>query len=233
MNAHVPLAPAPWDLSGQGWLFLYHLPETAQEIPELLPREPSGPYLGGLGALMLVDYQSSNVGPYKELLFIPGRFRHGKKKFYGISRIWVSTEASVVNGQNNWGIPKELANFKIERHGREEVWSVEQPGGGPIFRATLKKGLFPFPMHTSLLPFPLLQRWKGKLFQTNFRGRGWARFGHIEDLSLSGAIFPEISAYKPLAGLVIDPFRIQFPVARMLSEPELELPRSAVGSLGT
>ncbi len=221
MNPNIPLAPAPWNLRGQGWLFLYHFSEKAQTIPELLPRESTGAYQGGLGALMLVDYQSSDVGPYQELLFIPGRFRFGQEKFYSISRIWVSTEASVVNGQNNWGIPKELASFSVARKAREEVWSVKRPDGKEFFRATLQKGRLPFPMHTSLLPFPLLQSWKGELFQTSFSGRGWARLAKLQELHFQSDIFPAISSQRPLFGMAIDPFSITFPVARMLKVPSL------------
>lgn len=216
MPPKLPLAPAPWKLTGKGWLFLYHLPAKAGAIPELLPRESSGEYLGGLSALMLVDYASSDVGPYQELLFIPGRFLHGQEKYYAISRIWVSTEASVVNGQKNWGIPKELADFNIMRQDREEVWSVRQADGKEFFRATLRKGRLPFPMHTSLLPLPLLQSWKGELFQTTFSGRGWARFARLAQLDIQSEIFPGIASYQPLFGMAIDPFRIQFPLPRML-----------------
>lgn len=216
MNATIPLAPAPWKLTGRGWLFLYRLPQEAASIPELLPRESCGPYLGGLAALMLVDYASSDVGPYQELLFIPGRFRHQNEKYYSISRIWVSTKASVVNGQNNWGIPKELARFTIKRNEQEESWSVQQPDGKVFLQASLKKGRLPFPMHTRLLPFPLLQSWKGRLFQTGFSGHGWARLADMQKLDIQSDVFPAIASYKPLLGMAIDPFHIQFPVARML-----------------
>ena len=42
---------------------------------------------------------SSPIGPYKELIFIPGQF--GKKKFQSITRILVSSEASTDQSRKN------------------------------------------------------------------------------------------------------------------------------------
>jgi acetoacetate decarboxylase len=58
--------------------------------------------------------QTSGVGPYKELLFIPGVFHINGRYTYSISKIYVSTEASVRSGIENWAIPKEVADFTIE-----------------------------------------------------------------------------------------------------------------------
>jgi acetoacetate decarboxylase len=64
---------------------------------------------------MIVGYDTSGVGAYKELLFIPALFDFDKKKAFNISKIYVSTEESVYNGIENWGIPKQLANFNIQQ----------------------------------------------------------------------------------------------------------------------
>jgi acetoacetate decarboxylase len=58
--------------------------------------------------------QTSGVGPYQELLFIPGLFHIDGRYTFSISKIYVSTEASVRSGIENWAIPKELADFKID-----------------------------------------------------------------------------------------------------------------------
>ncbi|ETV91168.1 hypothetical protein H310_14175 [Aphanomyces invadans] len=86
----------------------------------------------GLGFVMLIRYTDSPVGPYDELLLVPGAFtppspgnpiartNHMKETFlqaHGllaarrVTRIFVSTEASLRNGRRNWGIRKELADF--------------------------------------------------------------------------------------------------------------------------
>lgn len=93
--SRIPDFPAPWNLTGSGLILV----------------------LRGLRVLMVVDYQSSNCGPYQELLYIPGKAHIGGQRRYTISDIYVSAMASVVNGRANWGIPKVLADFKRTQNG--------------------------------------------------------------------------------------------------------------------
>jgi len=65
--------------------------EEQSNIPVFL----QGQFAGGLGTVMLVDYNTSNAGPYGELHFIPGKFKHQNKRLNSISKIYVSTLASV------------------------------------------------------------------------------------------------------------------------------------------
>jgi hypothetical protein len=56
------------------------------------------------------------VWAYDELLLIPGEFHVPVAKERGatyarVTRIYVSTAASVFNGRRNWSIPKRLADF--------------------------------------------------------------------------------------------------------------------------
>ena len=87
------MAPPPWDLTGRGYVFLF---TGAPDVRG--PTTPPGSrFAGGLGAVMLLDYTSSDVGPYRELLFVPGRYSLGGRRCYSISRIYVSTPESVAN----------------------------------------------------------------------------------------------------------------------------------------
>src|SRR6187549_840298 len=108
-------APAPWTLTGDGYIFVYKFSQDFVRSQGLIPPFLQGAYRGGFGAVMLVDYHTSGVGAYRELLFIPGVFEVNGKNYYSITKIYVSTMASVVNGQENWGIPKEVADFDIQR----------------------------------------------------------------------------------------------------------------------
>mmetsp|Transcript_5735 Transcript_5735/g.9565 ORF Transcript_5735/g.9565 Transcript_5735/m.9565 type:complete len:143 (+) Transcript_5735:478-906(+) len=64
----------------------------------------------GFGAVMLVRYSDFPVGPYDELLLIPGAFEPkgtARKPFLAdrlVTRIYVSSIASVKQGRKNWGI---------------------------------------------------------------------------------------------------------------------------------
>ena len=216
-NQPTALAEAPWSLTGKGFMFLYNFPKDWANKANFMPVEQVGDFQGGLGTLMLVDYEHSNVGPYQELLLIPGKFSWQKFKSYAIARIWVSSNASVVNGRNNWGIPKNIAQFSIATpFPRHETWSVADAEGQTFFQAHLSFGRIPIPIHTALLPFPLLQLWQGKHFLTKFSGFGMGRLAKLESLAIHQHIFPDISAKRPLIGLRVDPFHIRFPVPKMI-----------------
>ena len=212
------VVPAPWDLKGRGFMFLYHFPKAWGTRPKFIPEETRGDFQGGLGALMLVDYESSNAGPYRELLFIPGTFRWQSIKRHAISRIWVSSPLSVQSGRANWGIPKQLAEFsRVENGPRRETWEVKDQGK-TFFSASMSYGRVPLPMHTALVPFPLLQWLGGKGFLTRFSGYGVSRLAKLERLQVDSANFPDISGRRPILGLEINPFFITFPLPDMVNE---------------
>ena len=65
-------APAPWSLTGQGFILFFRFSRAALDA-EAPVRDPMrGRWLGGVGALMIVDYATSDVGPYREILLVPG-----------------------------------------------------------------------------------------------------------------------------------------------------------------
>lgn len=208
-------APAPWNLTGNGYVILYWFKKEKLKERCFLDDSIKESYLGGRGCVMLVDYKSSNVGPYKELLFIPGKINFKGQKLFTITKIFVSTLDSVVNGRENWGIPKEHANFSwLSDKNTEKV--VIEHDGHEFFSATMEriKFLFAFPMTTSLLPFPLFQTLNQKIYYTNFHGRGIGSFARIKQINIDEKIFPGIDDHKPLCVIKVENFRLAFPVAR-------------------
>ena len=165
--------PAPWKLRGNGYIFAFKFPKSLRGN-----RYFNSPLLGdsfsGFGAMMLVDYLESTAGPYRELLFSPGKFPFGEKKYYSITKIFVSTMESVENGRRNWGIPKELADFSITPEGprRERISVTGQ--GTPVIDITMKHGVIPVPITTALMPVTLAQKegdtiyFTGVILQQNY-----------------------------------------------------------------
>ncbi len=205
--------PAPWTLSGKGYILLYKFPKTFVEEKTNLPEFLKGYFAGGFGTIMLVDYSASDAGPYGELLLIPGKFHHEGKKLNTISNIYVSTMASVENGRNNWGIPKELADFSFKSTDpRTEKVSISL-GENAIAELTLESGKFSFPVNTKLFPFPLVQHHEGKYYYTTFQGSGVGKFAKLKDVRINPQLFPDISGFKPLFAIKVEPFKITFPVA--------------------
>ena len=77
MENKVKAYPAPWNLHGKGYIFLYKFKKDFVAQSGNVPAFLDGAFVGGFGSMMLVDYEESNAGPYGELLFIPGKFRFG------------------------------------------------------------------------------------------------------------------------------------------------------------
>lgn len=158
-ESQIPVAPAPWTLQGEGYIFLLRSPFSRAPVPI-----PSGSYHkleagssanqganfhGGTGVVMLVRYTSSDVGPYDELLYVPGLFSQtttpsedsAEKYHLSITHIYVSTVASVQNGRRNWNIPKHLAKFSFEDKGSSSTLVTVSEAGkpSPVFQGIFHK----------------------------------------------------------------------------------------------
>ncbi|KAI1815457.1 hypothetical protein GGS20DRAFT_330314 [Poronia punctata] len=114
-------APAPWTLRGTVYGITLlpaspKLPVKAYAPLERTSNFTEGEYVGILGMIQIVRYTESPVGPYDELLIIPGYFKydregHKTQKRVRVSRIYVSQKYTAWNGRTNWNIPKHLARF--------------------------------------------------------------------------------------------------------------------------
>lgn len=209
------IAPPPWKLRGEGYILVYRFSKRYLQYRNILTEEELEHFRGGFGAVMVVDYKSSPVGPYKEILFIPGRFREKAGKGYRVTRISVSTLLSVVNGRENWGLPKNHANFQFinERKGKETV-SVTAKGIN-YFRATFKP-FGPFlPVSGALLSPSLLQDYFGRVFLTKIRARAEVRAAKLSSLHIDPKLFPPIRDKKPLLVLKVTDFSMLFPEAEI------------------
>ena len=195
-EAAVKIVPAPWQLRGEGYLFLYRFAKDWLLEHGAIPPQLATQFVGGLGALMLVNYEFGTADPYQELLFIPGKFRWGRLTRHCISEIVVSTEQSVESGRANWAIPKRLAQFEWKKSGprRTKIGMSEQ--GQAQFTAELRHQPIPLPMHTALLPMPLAQPNGEELLLTAYSGRGVAYPARIESLTIPGHHLPPLQQLR-------------------------------------
>ena len=102
-------AHPPWHLHGDAFILNCWLNPFFLKTAKRFQLAPSP--LGRMVNVMLIRYQDSPVGPYDELLIMdhPLLYKH---RLSTIPKIYVSTQASLVHGQQLWGIPKELAEFE-------------------------------------------------------------------------------------------------------------------------
>jgi hypothetical protein len=209
------IVPPPWKLKGYGYILLYHFNKDFIRKNGFLKAFQANNLTSGWGAVMVVNYEDSPAGPYQELLFIPGIFSFNGNKSFSISKIYVSTELSVVNGINNWGIPKEYASFswaKLKNEDHIDVTLNEKK----IFQAHFTKGGFRFPVSTKLIPFKIIQSFNNQLLLTKPSGKGSASFATHSQLQTNPPFFPDLSNSKPFLTIRVDNFEMVFPPAAIL-----------------
>jgi hypothetical protein len=115
----IPIAPSPWTLNANVYLVPFW---TSKDLAANLPAHTYSPLeaasayaahstgrpIGGLSMIQIIRYSSSPVGPYDELLLVPGAFewtregadgRRKKARNPRISRIYVSQKHTCYNGR--------------------------------------------------------------------------------------------------------------------------------------
>ena len=216
------IAPPPWTLTGNGIVLIAHFPEAFVRTQGFLAPYQQRAYRGWVGAVMLVNYATSPVGSYQELLFIPGLFRLGNTTNFSISKIYVSTEDSVWNGRRNWGIPKELADFSFVSNpdGSRTIWV--RCAGQPVLTVRAKAWGPRFPITTKLLPgFRIVQERlrtdestaepDGSLLLTHPSATGAARLTSPSELHVNPVLFPDLGRIKRIVALSVEQFSMTFP----------------------
>ena len=218
-NQSTPIfAPAPWNLTGNAYIMVYKFSKDFVNEYGFLADYQRDRFLGYVGTVMLVDYQTSAVGPYRELLFIPGMFTFDWKKMFSISKIYVSSEDSVHNGIENWGIPKELADFDWLQNtdGSEEI-SVKIKGQ-EFFKAHFKKGFISFPLTTTVFPLSIVQKLRKDLIITNPTAKGKATLAQMKSVTIDKNFFPDLSKTTPILTMKVKDFKMTFNVPLVKKE---------------
>jgi len=209
---HTRWAEAPWQLSGRGFILLGRFdPEWVRQQCTFQP-EFGAAFKGGWGAMMLVDYHHSDVGPYQECLWIPGRYDvNGARRFH-IPQIYVSTDVSVRNGRKNWGIPKRQARFDWQRDSSHE--RIQISAGNAVSDVILKTHPLYLPFSTALLPRCLRtivqNGLEGGFLSTLLSGYGIAQWASVESIEIDPSMMAPIEKNQIHMALCISRFKLTF-----------------------
>jgi hypothetical protein len=210
-----PAAP-PWHLTGDAYIWLFWFPREFVERNGFLADWQRDALGATLGAVMLIDYRESDVGPYRELLFLPGRMNLAGHGVFSISKIYVSTPDSVANGIENWGIPKQLAAFErtLLADGGERFCAALD--GREFFAARLEPFGPRFPFSSVLIPVAVGQERRGDLLITRPSVKGTGRLCRARDVRVTASCFPDIARLEPIAVAAVRDFRMTFPVPQIV-----------------
>jgi hypothetical protein len=208
--------PAPWQLRASAYAVLVKLPADTSDEAWFVPPSLRGKRRSQLGIMLYVDYHSADCGPYRELIGACTSFDFGDKQLPSITRIYVSTFDSVVNGRANWGIPKDRADFEAETTGKNaqritvrrdarELARFELQGRGPALPATT----------AMLLPAwrTVAQHWQGCEYRIVLAAKGKARLARVIDWRFAADLFPDLARGSVLTAVQLPTFEMTFPVA--------------------
>jgi hypothetical protein len=218
----VPRAPAPWQLEGSAYVLLVNMPEQVLDQAAFVPASLAGKRKSRMSVVMWVDYRKSNAGPYRELLMVPGTFATDEGTYHSISRIFVSTYDSVVNGRANWGIPKDRADFSAEpaADGGEHLRAGRD---GHVFAELNVRAFGPtLPVRSWLLPprmLTLVQHWRGQSYRLTLKARGVMRMAKLQSWRFDPQYFPDLARGRVLAAAHLPRFEMEFPVAELKPLP--------------
>lgn len=212
---HVPLAPAPWRITGNGYIVAVWMPRDVIDnafLPPLLA--PS--HRGRLALMMFVDYHEAPCGQYQELLYIPGPMQFNEHRHRSITRIFVSSYNSVVNGRRNWGIPMDMADFKVQ-YGDNGVDHVCVSRGGHVIAEMSLKGRGPS-IHFDATKIPqfmrtLAQHWEGNEYIVTPEADGIVQWGSIRATRFDPVLFPDINRGRVLGVVKARSFSLMYPQA--------------------
>ncbi len=211
-----------WELSGSCYIMTFKFPK--QYVLDNFLAEPFRKnYYGNIGTIFLADYQSSNMGPFRELFFVPGKFRFQRRNLQTVSRAFVSTEAAMNNAGQNWGIPKVMADFDLVCPDRESENLKVTVNGVPVMDIIIRtpESGFPFPVN-SFVPKRLVQQSEGKTYFLNLQGRGFGKLGQILKVDVNPALFPNFAFFKHVAIIRVRNFRLKIPAAKTINQWRIE-----------
>lgn len=214
---HVPLAPAPWRITGNGYIVAVWMPRDVIDNA-FLPPTLAASHRGRLALMMFVDYHEAPCGQYQELLYIPGPMQFNEHRHRSITRIFVSSYNSAVNGRRNWGIPKDVADFQVN-YGSDGVDHVRVSRQGHLIAAMSFKCRGPsFHFDAALIPKllrTLAQQWEGNEYIVTPEAEGTVQLGSVHDTRFDPALFPDLNRGRVLAVIKARSFSMMYPQAQI------------------
>ena len=139
-------------------------------------------------------------------------------QYLSISKIYVSSWASVLNGKKNWGIPKERADFTIEKLGHRREKIVVAKDGHQFADIEIDSFGLKLPFTGGVIPKrlrTLAQVYENQTFYYTPGAKGNLSFSKVRKAVIDPDYFPNISEGRILAAIKVTDFKMHFPVSRI------------------
>jgi Acetoacetate decarboxylase (ADC) len=215
----VPRQPAPWQLHASAYVLAVLVPEDVLDKGGFVPAHLLEKRRSRVVCAMFVDYESTNCGPYQELLLAPTGFAFESGVHPSITRIYVSSYDSVVNGRKNWGIPKDRAEFERERDEATSTDHIRVSRDSHVFAELELRAYGPaLPTATWFIPKAkrtLIQHWQGQSYRFTLSATGRAQVARVLSWRFDAAFFPDLARGRVLAASYLPRFEMTFPAAEI------------------
>ncbi|MFF3611563.1 acetoacetate decarboxylase family protein [Streptomyces sp. NPDC002580] len=199
-----PYPEEPWHLAGQMYLSLWLVP--ARELPRVADGTRPVTVAGrGVAGAAWVVYENDSVLHYSELLRAV-LVRDGHRPRVCITDIWVDSAASMTGGRELWGIPKEMADFDIDRtDGVRAGAATEKDVLTTAAFAPGRRipGRWP-------LSYRVAQTLDGALKTSRVRSRSTVRTARASWTAHESGPLRELSRRPPLLSLALEDFTLRF-----------------------
>lgn len=207
--------PTSWKLTGEGYMMFFKFPKEYLLENGYLTKADEDSFIGGASCIIIANYQTSPVGPYCELLFLPGKVKYQGKKMYTVSKAYVSSEASCECGINHWGIPKEMASFNIIKKDNDLEYIKVTHNHELILDIAIKASGVAFPLNSLFLPNQIRQEHDEHTYLTKIKGKGWGKMAQNLKVDVNPKLFPHFAFYKHLSIIHVSNFNLKLPVAKV------------------
>lgn len=194
----------PWQLAGRMYLSMWLV--ARHEIPEvpLGTRPVTVAGRGVVGAAWVV-YENDSVLSYNELLRAV-LVRVGARPRVCVTDIWVDSETSKAGGRALWGIPKEMADFDLDRTDGLRASAKSDDGllAGAAFRPGRRlPGRWP-------LSYRVAQTLSGRLKTTPVRSRTALSLARADWSASDSGPLGALGLSRPLISVELSDFQIRF-----------------------
>lgn len=204
----------PWRCRGEAFILNYWFSPVA--LKQLQHFGIQAQRVGHLLHVLLIRYQQSPVGPYDALVIIDHP-QIAKQRCSSIPLIFVSTPASITDGQHFWGLPKQQAQFIWHEQAEQLSCSIEYQQQQLHLKLEKHKNSTCYDFNHQQLTQTILsihQNWQNQhyKFQPNFRAK-LCKLKKVSWQQSTNSFIPNFQDARYIQSFYLPEFQLTLPQA--------------------